>query len=306
MMYGIDISKHNGNFNLAPFKDQFVIIRAGYGFNTVDPKFKRNVEECIRLGIPFGCYWYSYALSVSDAKKEAAFFVKTIAPYKDEIQVGAWLDMEDADGYKRKHGFAITHDTIAPICLEFCKIVEDAGYYTGIYCSESWLRYTRPECDRFDKWVAKWGANNGKINANTSEYGSILQYTSEPYDKDLMYGDLSRYQVGKKTETSKPVTKPAANPLDKYTDEELADRVIAGKYGSGEDRKKALGSRYEAVQKIVNKKLGQTKAVYYIVRQGDNLSKIAKWYKTTVNELVRLNNLKNPNLIYAGQRLRVK
>lgn len=42
---------------------------------------------------------------------------------------------------------------------------------------------------------------------------------------------------------------------------------------------------------------------YYIVRRGDTLSKIALWYNTTVAELVRLNNIQNPNLIYVDQKL---
>ena len=46
--------------------------------------------------------------------------------------------------------------------------------------------------------------------------------------------------------------------------------------------------------------------VYYIVKKGDTLSKIAKKYKTTVKQLVAWNNIKNPNLIKVGQKLRVK
>lgn len=41
----------------------------------------------------------------------------------------------------------------------------------------------------------------------------------------------------------------------------------------------------------------------YIVKKGDTLSKIAKAYKTTVAELVDLNNLTNPNRIEIGQRI---
>lgn len=46
--------------------------------------------------------------------------------------------------------------------------------------------------------------------------------------------------------------------------------------------------------------------VYYTVKKGDNLSKIAKKYKTTVKKLVSLNKLKNANFIRVGQKLRVK
>lgn len=49
-----------------------------------------------------------------------------------------------------------------------------------------------------------------------------------------------------------------------------------------------------------------TKVEYYVVKKGDNLTKIAKKYKTTVKQLVKWNSIKNPNLIKVGQKLRVK
>lgn len=39
----------------------------------------------------------------------------------------------------------------------------------------------------------------------------------------------------------------------------------------------------------------------YIVKQGDTLGRIAKAHNTTVDIIKRLNNIKNPNLIYPGQ-----
>lgn len=45
---------------------------------------------------------------------------------------------------------------------------------------------------------------------------------------------------------------------------------------------------------------------YYVVKRGDNLTKIANIYGTTVQQLVAWNNIANPNLIYPGQVLRVK
>ena len=45
---------------------------------------------------------------------------------------------------------------------------------------------------------------------------------------------------------------------------------------------------------------------YYIVKYGDTLWGISRRFNTTVDKLVALNNIANRNLIYAGQKLRVK
>lgn len=44
----------------------------------------------------------------------------------------------------------------------------------------------------------------------------------------------------------------------------------------------------------------------YVVKKGDNLTKIAKEYKMSVEQLAALNNIKNKNLIYVGQKLKIK
>ena len=48
-----------------------------------------------------------------------------------------------------------------------------------------------------------------------------------------------------------------------------------------------------------------TETVFYTIQAGDTLSEIASRYGTTVQELVDINNLANPNLIYPGETLRV-
>ena len=45
---------------------------------------------------------------------------------------------------------------------------------------------------------------------------------------------------------------------------------------------------------------------YHVIEWGDTLSEIAIKYNTTVDKLVELNNIENPDLIYAGDKLRVK
>lgn len=197
--YGIDISSWNGNINLTPYKDQFVIIRAGFDI-TEDSKAKRNMDECERLGIPYGVYWYSYALNSTQAKAEANACLKVIKGRN--IKVGVWFDMEDADGWKKKHGFSFTRNNISAICNAFCDVMASKKYYTGIYASRSWFD-SYINCPKYDKWVAQWGSNNGKVNADTSSLGSLLQYTSKPMDKNLSYVELSHFQ-GEVTPTPIP------------------------------------------------------------------------------------------------------
>lgn len=48
-----------------------------------------------------------------------------------------------------------------------------------------------------------------------------------------------------------------------------------------------------------------TETMSYTVQSGDTLSNIASRYGTTVQELVAINNLSNPNLIYPGEVLRI-
>ena len=75
MSKGIDVSAHQGNINWDAVKASgidFAIIRISYGQNSVDSKAIRNIEECIRVGMPFGVYTYSYALGAVLAKAESS------------------------------------------------------------------------------------------------------------------------------------------------------------------------------------------------------------------------------------------
>lgn len=63
-----------------------------------------------------------------------------------------------------------------------------------------------------------------------------------------------------------------------------------------------------APQKATPKAKKQTKpkVINYRVKKGDTLSKIAKKYGTTVKKLAKDNKIKNPNLIYRGQLIKIK
>lgn len=95
------------------------------------------------------------------------------------------------------------------------------------------------------------------------------------------------------------------------SNEDIADEVIAGKWGNGNTRKsklQAAGYDYNTIQNLVNKKLGVTSSSkqYYTIQSGDTLSEIAARYGTSVSQLQSWNGIKNANVIYAGQKIRVK
>lgn len=263
---GIDISAHQGNIDLAALKSQidFVIIRVGYGTSgTLDTKFKRNADLCVQLGIPFGFYWYSYALDVAGAEKEANHFLNAIAPYKDKYSYGCWFDMEDADGYKKKNGM-LSNATLRQMCAMFCKIVESSGYYVGIYASESWFKnqLNGSELNPYDKWVAQWPTSGGSqtgLNTSADKRSDVhlWQFTSAGkfngysgnLDTNYAYIDLPSLIGNIDNGSSETPSQPSA-PTG--TTLELAEAVMNGQYGDGETRKNNLVSRYGEVQDFIN------------------------------------------------------
>ena len=48
-----------------------------------------------------------------------------------------------------------------------------------------------------------------------------------------------------------------------------------------------------------------TGSIVYTVKRGDTISRIAMAYGVTVNHIVEMNNIQNPNLIYPGEKLRI-
>ena len=103
-------------------------------------------------------------------------------------------------------------------------------------------------------------------------------------------------------------------PSTKKSNEEIANEVINGNWGNGDERKRRLteaGYDYSAIQSIVNQKLGvgskpTKQTVYHVVVRGDTLWGIAKRYYGNGNrypEIAKANNIANPDIIYVGQKL---
>lgn len=158
--------------------------------------------------------------------------------------------------------------------------------------------------------------DSNTIYTSESGYGSSAFWNSTRKNTNGRWGLGAGYKFrgcivnpGEKKETI-PIP---SDPYPNVSDEELAKRVWNGEFGNGDERKQKLGSRYAAVQALVNKGIGKTTTStptesnkYYVVQKGDTLWAIAKKYYGNGNQypkIAKANNIKNPDLIYPGQKL---
>lgn len=177
---GIDISHHNGDINWNKVKGNidFVTIRAGFGINTVDTKFIKNIEGAIAANIPVSIYWFSYAYSIQQAKQEAAFCLKTIEKYKKYIKYPIWFDYEEQSyAYGVKHGVTPNKKLISDMSIAFMEEIKKSGYATGIYSNQSYLtQFISDEIkNKYDVWLAHVGAG-GKTLTSTSYKGNYAMW----------------------------------------------------------------------------------------------------------------------------------
>lgn len=263
--YGLDLSVHNGTVDFNAIKNAghtFVILRAGYGssISQKDKNFETYYKAAKAAGLKVGVYWYSYALTAAQGTEEAKTCLEAIKDKTFEYPV--FIDMEDADGYKKVHGMP-SNATLCAICENFCKYLEDRKYYIGIYASESWFNNQLKNVSKaYDKWVASWGSNNGSLNSDKSSSYRLHQFTSKyslngkTFDRNVSYYDYestikaaSLNGLLKTTASNKPAN-TSSNPSG--TTLELVVAVMQGKYGNGDERKNKLGTRYNEVQDMIN------------------------------------------------------
>lgn len=174
MAKGIDVSKHQGKIDWTKVIANgvnFAILRAGYGKyeNQKDECFDDNYAGAKAVGLPVGAYWYSYAKTVEDAKKEAEVFLKVISGKQFEYPLA--LDVEETEQSNKGKQF------VSDVIRAFCEVLENAGYYVVVYANKYWYStFIDDDCKKkYDTWVAEW---NDKCSYTDSAVG-IWQYTSD-------------------------------------------------------------------------------------------------------------------------------
>ena len=229
---GIDVSSWQGKINWYKVKQtdiKFAMIRLiDFDSKTNDEYFKYNVEECIKYGIPFGIYAYSRAMNVEQAQKEANYIVKELAPYKEHIRYPVAIDMEDADGYKKKRGMP-SREILSKICATECDIFEKAGYYSIIYTGLYFAKDNLDEkiIEKYDKWIAQYYSRcTYKNNHGMWQYsskGRVDGITANVVDMDIAYYDYPAWYEIQKNKKEEP---------KKESEDEIMIAELINKYGN--------------------------------------------------------------------------
>lgn len=317
-VFGIDISKWQDGYPYAEATAEgvkFAIIRAGYG-QTKDSSFETHYANAKSQGWGVGAYWHMYANTIVGAQAEARSFLSAIAGKQFDYPV--YLDIEDSSIKNIGKG------NLDAMVEAFCSIVESAGYYVGVYTNVDWYNNVISGASlnkKYDWWIAKWGSSaptdidfgiwqfGGETNlVRSNRVAGVTtdqNYAYKDYPNIIKNGGFNGYS---KNSGSTPTTTETTYTVVK------GDTLsgIASKYGT---TYQALAS-YNGISDPNKIYIGQVIKIptnsatsstqYYTVESGDNLTKIANNYGTTVNQLVSWNNISNPDLIYVGQKLRVK
>ncbi len=259
---GIDVSNWQGYINYAEVRDagiQVVYIKASQGNNIKDAYFDINYENAKANGLRVGFYHYLTATNTEEAEEEANFFVSVISGKTPNCKLV--LDYETFGGVGREE--------INNIARTFMQRVEELTNKEVILYSDlsnAINTFDTNLAEDYDLWIAYYEDRNNLINIETSWNTYIgIQYTDRGRVNGIN-GSVDR---------------------DLYTEEIFLDETSEIANNSG------------------NTTPSNTENVEYTVQSGDTLSAIARRYGTTVQELVDINNIQNPDLIYPGEKLRI-
>lgn len=257
---GIDISSWQEDLVVSNMTTcDFIIVKATGGKGYKNDCFKCHADATLEVGKLLGCYHYARDRGYEgSAEEEADWFVSAFKPY-----VGKAIPFLDWEADALGLGVAWAKKWL-------CRVRDKTGVAPGVYMSKS-------VCNEYDwtsvakaypLWVAQYPnyertgfksepwTDSGGFGAWTSPL--LFQYTGSgritgyagDLDLDLFYGTRDDWRGRCAVAGASGGSSPPGSVSD------LARRVIAGEFGNGEERKAALGSRYDEVQAEVNRILG--------------------------------------------------
>ena len=229
----VDLSHYNASVDFAKLHAAgwHVIMKCGEGTSMTDGTFEARAKKCEQLGIPYGVYYYARAKNAQQAKAEANRCLSIIKGRK--LSYPVYYDIEENS----------LGSVAATTCKAFCSVIEAAGYWAGIYTGDSyWQAHLTGLGDRYTKWIARYGVNNGSPSYKpvTKKY-DIWQYSSNGTvpgvngrcDVNNVYRDLVSKIAGKSPQ--KPTQAAIRYRVRLYnskTWQPETEKVNGGKLGS--------------------------------------------------------------------------
>lgn len=261
---GIDVSNWQGYIDYRQVKEagiQVVYIKASEGTTFKDPYLETNYRNAKANGLKVGFYHFLTATNVAEAEEEAQFFASVIS--------GKDPDCKLVMDYEVFQGVGVT--TINQIAETFLQKVQRlTGKQTIVYSNlyDSQHIFNKNLANQYELWLAYYG-NYQNLTTTSSNWN---EWIGAQYDDKGIIPGINGYV-----------------DRDNYTANIFLDETgnIPDQENSGSD----------------HTSIGET--ITYTVRRGDTLSQIASRYGTTVSELVDINQIANPNLIYPGQTLTI-
>lgn len=155
---GIDVSKWQGDIDFKKVKDAgatFVMIRVGSqqgvdGEYILDPYFKQNIENALANDLKVGAYFYSYANSKKEARKQATWVLNQTKDYELTLPIAF-----DWECYNSFNQMELSLFGLNEVAESFLERVEDKGYDGMLYGSKNYLNSIWKYHD-YDVWLAHY------------------------------------------------------------------------------------------------------------------------------------------------------
>lgn len=198
----IDVSGHDGLIDWDSAKEHIegVIIGIGYGDDYAyqdDKQAVQNMDECERLGIPYGVYIYSYAMTMQETESEISHTLRMLKG-RNPVR-GVWFDMEDADEYKKNHGMDVYSEEdrtlLTDICIRFIEEMHSRGYITGVYANYDYYKNVLDTnrlymTEGFNMWLAHWDVEEPDMDCMMWQFGAY-RIGDHEFDGNIYYADYS-------------------------------------------------------------------------------------------------------------------
>lgn len=155
---GLDISEWQGNIDFDKLLEnnvEFVMLRVGYqrGFDgeyKIDPYFEKNIKKLNELNIPVGVYFYTYATTTDEARKQALWVIDKIKDYNISLPV-----VFDFESWSYFPTLKLSIYDINEVARTFLNTIKDNGYSAMNYGSKYYLEYIW-DIDEYPVWLAHY------------------------------------------------------------------------------------------------------------------------------------------------------